>query len=110
MLVIAVDLRIGKSTAGGPGDIMPATLACGGPTMTIALACPGCAQTVPVTHEMAGKRTACPQCRLELTLPRGLVELPTHEPEPPPAEVRRSRHAWVWPWVTGFGIVFLGFA
>ncbi len=44
--------------------------------MAIALACPSCASSVPVSADMAGKRAVCPQCRTQLSLPRTLIEAP----------------------------------
>jgi hypothetical protein len=44
--------------------------------MSIALACPKCATSVPVSAEMAGKRAKCPECMMALALPSALVELP----------------------------------
>jgi hypothetical protein len=67
--------------------------------MAIALACPQCAASVSVTAELAGKRARCPQCRMELTLPRTLIELPdrfgTDEPEPQRVRERGSILLWV---------------
>jgi hypothetical protein len=67
--------------------------------MAIALACPQCASNVSVTAEMAGKRARCPQCRMELMLPRTLIELPDRfgeeEPERPRPPARSSALLWV---------------
>src|SRR5256885_1029926 len=76
-------------------------------SMAIALACPSCAGSVPVTAEMAGKRAICPQCRTQLALPRTLVELPDRADElgaaDPAAQVRHRGP--LLPWILGIGAV-----
>ncbi len=72
--------------------------------MAIALACPECASSVPVTHDMAGKRASCPQCRKELALPRTLVELPDRDGDHVERPAARERVS-ILPWVLGLGTV-----
>jgi hypothetical protein len=75
--------------------------------MAIAVACPGCAGSVSVSPDMAGKRAMCPQCRTQLVLPRTLIESPDRdadfldEPDAPPPSVRGR----LLPWVLGIGAV-----
>ena len=77
--------------------------------MTIALACPRCANSVPATAEMAGKRTICPQCRMDLTLPKALFELPSHgDGDRTDAEPTAPRGVgWILPLILGIAAVFV---
>jgi hypothetical protein len=75
--------------------------------MAIALACPTCASSVVVSADMAGKRAICPQCRMQLALPKALIESPdwgastaTDPDEFTPPMERGS----LWPWVFGIGV------
>jgi hypothetical protein len=70
--------------------------------MAIAVACPGCANSVAVSADMAGRRALCPQCRMQLSLPRTLVECPDRgdsDPadlaESPPPSPRRRLTLWL---------------
>ena len=49
----------------------------------IALACPTCASSVAVSADMAGKRATCPRCRMQLALPRTLIESPDRDDRDP---------------------------
>jgi hypothetical protein len=75
--------------------------------MSIALACPKCATTVPVTADMAGKRAKCPECLTAVALPSSLVELPERAGAGDrPAPKESSRLGTVGPilaWVLGLG-------
>src|SRR5438105_4885334 len=77
--------------------------------MSIALACPRCASSVPASAEMAGKRTVCPLCRMDLTLPKALFELPSHgDGDHADAEPAASRGIGpILPWVFGIAAVFV---
>lgn len=74
--------------------------------MAIALACPSCAGSIPVSADMAGKHARCPQCRMQLHLPRTLIETPDRDeretadavdPAPPP------RRTLLTLWLLGIG-------
>jgi hypothetical protein len=74
--------------------------------MATALACPACANSVPVTADMAGKRARCPECRQSLALPSTLVELPDH-PSRPPSHEPVAEPGWSWLWLAGIGVAGL---
>ena len=77
--------------------------------MAIALACPRCAGSIPASLELAGKRAMCPQCRMQLTLPAALYELPGGDREERVDSRTPIRLKTLLPWVFGIAIVIAAF-
>jgi hypothetical protein len=75
--------------------------------MSIALACPKCATSVPLTADMAGKRAKCPECLMALAVPSALAELPDRAGPSavpvPKAASRLGTAGTILAWVLGLG-------
>jgi hypothetical protein len=88
---------------------------------SIAFKCPGCARTIHVPHDYAGRRGKCPACRTVVVVPDATTAAaqtpPSSEPSDRTASADRTAHRiptsalWKRPWVVGgtlVGLVILG--
>jgi hypothetical protein len=75
--------------------------------MSIALACPKCATSVPLTADMAGKRAKCPECLMALAVPSALAELPERPglgaPPAPAGRASLGTAGTILAWMLGLG-------